>query len=207
MGASLLADANVLGARIALGCSLREPTIASVSAAIGRNFSKASESERQRVEQMLLYRPVVLSPRLDRNVTARLATGTSDELLKAARAIAFGDAVSARTALLRVDRRVDPGVPTPDITLARAQLWLQVGDSTKAIRVLDTTLSAVRSYDPGVLADPVNAGALVRAMLLRAKLAAQRSDAATARQWRAAVESLWSSADPDLALEVPIRTR
>jgi tetratricopeptide (TPR) repeat protein len=206
MGASLLAEGIVLASRIAVGCPPRDVTIESVSASIERNFSKADKNERQRVDEMLLYRPVLQAPLLDRSTTRRLAQGTRDDLLKAAAAAAAGDIANERALLLKVDRRNDPRPPTPDISLARARLWLHAGDSVRATRVLDAALSVVRSYDPEVLTDPVNAGALLQEMLLRAQLAAKGGDRTTTQRWRTAVQILWSNADDNLKREAEIRT-
>ncbi|HEY8851346.1 MAG TPA: protein kinase [Gemmatimonadaceae bacterium] len=196
--ASLLAEANVLAARLAMGCRLQDPTLRSVWMLIERMIGKTTGEDRGRLEQMLLYRPVVLAPLVDRDVTERLTRSTHDELLLAARAVARGDRNGARAALALVAKRSDPGAPTPDITLARARLWLDAGDSTSAAKTLDTSLGAVLSYGAVDLADPVNAGALVSMMVLRGELAGARSDSTAARFWRSASRTLWSTADADV---------
>jgi hypothetical protein len=127
-----------------------------------------------------------------------LSNGTQDELLLAARAIAHGDRTGARVALTSVANRADPGSPTPDITLARARLWLAAGDSSNAAKTLDTAFDAVISYGAIDMTDPVNAGALISMMLLRAQLAAAKSDPSTAGIWKSATTTLWASADFDL---------
>lgn len=195
---SLFADANVLVTRLAMGCRLGVPTLRSLSSQVEQTIGKVSREQHGRIEQMLLYRAVVLAPLMDRAVTEHLSGSTQDELLLAARAIARGDGVGARTALTLVANRADPGAPTPDITLARARLWLDVGDSINAIRTLDSALNSVLAYAAIDLADPVNAGALVSMMLLRGDLAAATSDSSTARLWKATAATLWSSADVDV---------
>ena len=196
--ASVLADANVLVVRLAMGCRLGDPSLRSLSSQIEQTVGKGTREEHGRIEQMLLYRPVVLAPLIDRAVTEHVSGSTQDELLLAARAIAIGDRKSARIALASVANRADPGAPTPDITLSRARLWLEAGDSINAARTLDTSLSAVRSYAALDPMDPANAGALVSMMLLRGELAAARSDSATARLWKSTAATLWSSADIDV---------
>jgi hypothetical protein len=198
IGASLLEDANALATRIAMGCRQGDVTPGSLSAAIERNFAKGDRDQHRRVEQMLLYRSIVLAPSLDSHVTEHLTSSSEDGLLKAVRAVMRGDMSAARIALSEVDRRADPGVPTPDITLARARLWLVVGDSLRASRTLDTALNAVRSYDPQVLTDPVNAGSLVSAMLLRAQLARAHGDTRGSQRWRDAARILSLTANQNL---------
>jgi serine/threonine-protein kinase len=179
--ASLLGDANVLVTRLAMGCRLGDPTLRSVSAEIEQTIGKTRSEEHERVEQMLLYRSVVLAPLIERAVTEHLSRSTHDQLLLAARAVARGDRNSARAALALVANRTDPGVPTPDITLARARLALDIGDSTGAAKTLDAALNSVSSYGAIDLADPVNAGALISMMLLRGELAEAQSDSTAAR--------------------------
>jgi tRNA A-37 threonylcarbamoyl transferase component Bud32 len=202
IGASLLEDANVLATRIAMGCRQGDVTPGSLSAAIERNFAKGNADQHRRVEQMLLYRSVVLAPSLDPKVTEHVTASSEDGLLVAVRAVSRGDMPAALNALSGVERRADPGAPTPDITLARARLWVLLGDPVRASRTLDTALNSIRSYDPQVLTDPVNAGALVGAVLLRAQLARAHGDMPGSRRWAAAARILRSSADQDLKVSL-----
>jgi hypothetical protein len=151
---------------------------------------------------MLLYRPVLLAYRDDRAVTERFAASNQDSLLVAVSAAARGDQVRARTALAAVDNRVDPVVPTPDLTLARAKLWVDLGDNARASRTLDSMLDQLRFADTKALSEPGNAASLVRAMILRAELARKIGDRASARRWAVAAGTLWSTADKDLAPDV-----
>ena len=73
-----------------------------------------------------------------------------------------------------------------------------MGDAAGAITRLDPTLNAIRSTASQDLAFTSQAGSLIRAMILRADLARQVGDAATARLWARAVVELWSGADPFL---------
>ncbi len=90
-------------------------------------------------------------------------------------------------------------VPPADLTLdalyPEAQLLAALGDPRPAMAWLDPTLSALSSSDPYAFADPVRAGSLVRAMVLRADLADRVGDRAVARTWATAVLALWSNAD------------
>jgi hypothetical protein len=202
MTAPLMQEAQVVAARIAMGCRLREPNLRSVASMIEQSVGRSGNEQHYRVEQMLLYRPVILAASLDTAVTSHLASESPDSLLTAARAIATGDRGRARNALISVDRRADPGVPTPDITLGRARLWVQLEDPGRAVHTLDTSLDAIRSYDTWVLTEPVNAAALVSEMVFRAKLAAAAHDDVRARLWATAAGILWSTADDDLKHQI-----
>ena len=189
----LASDANVLTTRIATGCSVGSKSLHSLAVEIEQSVGRSS-AQHQRTEQMLLYRAVALDPRMDPAVTDHLSAATSDDLLLAARAVAHGEIAAARAHLAAVDDRA--GTPTPDITLARARLWRRVGDARRAERLLDSALASVVSFDPQVLTDPVNAGALVSMIHERAELTA--SNPIAAKRWVSALNIVWSSADPDV---------
>lgn len=82
--------------------------------------------------------------------------------------------------------------------LPGAAALASIGDTREAIDWLDPTLGALRLSASSNLADAVQTGTLVRAMVLRARLAERVGDAATARRWARAVVTLWSRADPFL---------
>ena len=101
----------------------------------------------------------------------------------------------------RGDRR--PGGIAVDGAYQEAMLALAVGDTAHAVRSLDEVLEAVPVLTLDLLGDepfgsvPQGAG-LVRAMVLRARIAALQQDPATARRWARPVLTLWRSADPAL---------
>jgi len=204
ISATVIADAQSLLALIAIGCRV-EPsalTLPSLLSVIGREFR--SVDERRRVEEMLLYRPAILADPIDVAMVDSLASSTQNELLTGARLLARGDTAAARAALDRFESKPEIGVPTPDMALARARLWARLGDTRRAIRALDGSLVAARTYDSNVFLETANAAAFVRAMILRADLAAASRDSAGARRWATAVGSLWTGADRELQ---PIRDR
>ncbi len=98
--------------------------------------------------------------------------------------------------------RTRQGLPPKSLGVApayqEALLMVQVGDTAEAERHLDGVLNALPSIQSPTFDFVEQAAALVRAMALRARLAAARHDTATARQWSAAVSKLWSDADPGL---------
>jgi hypothetical protein len=127
-----------------------------------------------------------------------VTSGRGTDLLAAVYAASRNDRARTRDALVGMERKVDPGAPTPDITLARARLWLFIGDRDMAARTLEKSLESVRAYDTKVLEDPVNSAALVREMILRAELAAAAADLPNARRWASAALILLSTADQEL---------
>jgi tetratricopeptide (TPR) repeat protein len=92
-------------------------------------------------------------------------------------------------------RLLSPGSMTPEVSFAEAQIELQLGDTVGAMDRLDGLLESLPTLGVDVLAQLPQAGALVRAMVLRARLAAGRGDDATARRWALPAATLWASAD------------
>jgi hypothetical protein len=87
----------------------------------------------------------------------------------------------------------------PDVLFQEILLSLRIGDTTSAIASVERMLEAVPSnVSLTGLAHPFGAAAVVRAMALRAELAAAGRDLPTARRWATAVVTLWSGADRHL---------
>ena len=84
---------------------------------------------------------------------------------------------------------------TVDGTYLLASLFASVGDTAHAVEILDATLTAPLNLDTYTLAWITLPSGLVRAMVLRARLAAALGDANHAAQWANAVVTLWSNAD------------
>jgi DNA-binding SARP family transcriptional activator len=85
-----------------------------------------------------------------------------------------------------------------DALYPETELLARIGDDSAAIERLHPTLQALPNTETFVFFDVIRAGTLVRAMALRATLAARRGDRAGAARWARAVELLW--ADPDAHL-------
>jgi tetratricopeptide (TPR) repeat protein len=84
---------------------------------------------------------------------------------------------------------------TVDGTYLDAALYASAGDTAAALQVLDAALLAPLNLDTYTLTWITLPANLVRAMILRARLAAAAGDRAAAAQWAAAVVALWSNAD------------
>lgn len=150
--------------------------------------------------QMALRRPAILA--LPRYRMGALATldASRDPLVGAEQALLRGDtaAVRERLAYIQSTRR---DLAQEDLTfdgvLPEAHVWRALREVPRAAAHLDPPLSALPRLSLG-LADMAPAVALVRAMALRAELAAEMGDRATARRWARAITILWRDADPFL---------
>jgi serine/threonine protein kinase/tetratricopeptide (TPR) repeat protein len=103
-------------------------------------------------------------------------------------------------ALMRRGSR--PGDLTMDYTYQESWLKAALGDTAGAIQQLDLALRALPTLSGNSLKDPGVAGAVGRAMALRADLANGQNDFRTARQWATAVTALWNKADRPLQATV-----
>jgi hypothetical protein len=98
---------------------------------------------------------------------------------------------------MRRDQR--PGDLAIEHVYHEAWLLLQVGDTVTATAYIARQLAALPAYRATVILDePVQSGALVRLMAMRAELAAAAHDQATARRWAEPVAILWQHADAEM---------
>jgi hypothetical protein len=81
-------------------------------------------------------------------------------------------------------------------------LLLAIGDTSEATRLLDLSLEALPTLGMDLIDQVPEAATFVRAMALRAELAAQANDLRTASRWSRNVVALWSAADQDLQTTV-----
>jgi hypothetical protein len=95
-----------------------------------------------------------------------------------------------------------PGDVSPDYTFLESWLMVSIGDTAEAVAHLDQSLDALPTLGVYFLNYPAQSAGLVRAMALRAEIAAASGDRATAQRWSGAVATLWSRADPNLAPSV-----
>ncbi len=77
-----------------------------------------------------------------------------------------------------------------------ARVLLQVGDTARATQHLSRALAAIRALRTSVITEPPQAASLVRAMALRAELAAKAGETVTARLWAERVIALWRDGEP-----------
>jgi tRNA A-37 threonylcarbamoyl transferase component Bud32 len=175
----------------------------------------------QTVSSLINSSPAIVSPEGARmELLARSATlafpdhefrsmsqlvGKGDYLLDAQAALLRGDTIAVRRLFsqLRSARASRyPADLTLDALLPEARLLIAIGDPPGAIAWLDPTLGSLVDAAPEMYTDPVRAGSLVRAIELRADLAIQENDPATAARWAKVALVLGSDADGFLQPEL-----
>ncbi len=122
-------------------------------------------------------------------------------LLSLQSALARGDVTAVRDGIAAVDR-ARGGVRAGDVAIQYVyhEAWLlaAVGDTAGAISRLDRSLGDIGSLGSALVDEVPQAAGLVRAMALRADLAAAVGDRSGGARWARAVLALWHNADPDL---------
>jgi tetratricopeptide (TPR) repeat protein len=129
------------------------------------------------------------------------AQGGAGYLLGMQFALAHGDRDAIREEFRRlgvIRSDVRPGEVSIDATYLEARTLLALGDTAAATHLLDLSLEALPGLGTELLDRVPEPATLVRAMALRAGLAARAQDTNTRRRWAGAVQSLWMNADPAL---------
>src|SRR2546422_3442441 len=121
------------------------------------------------------------------------------------RALGRGDTAAARARYARV-RAVRHARPPTDVdissTYGEAWVFLGLRDTAAAVAVLDSSLNNLTGLGGNLLDFVPQAAGLVRAMALRAELAAAAGDTSHARWWAQRVTILWR--DPGRPLPPPV---
>ncbi|HJU88051.1 MAG TPA: serine/threonine-protein kinase [Gemmatimonadaceae bacterium] len=159
-------------------------------------------SQRPAVRNALLTLPVLLAfPTLGTD-PVDYAGVRDDYLVSLRQRLVRGDTAGIQeqfTRLAGARLALRPGDVSIDAAFAEAQILLAIGDTVATVATLDGSLGAIPGMDDRVLRVVPMTVALVRAMALRAELAARQGDRATARRWASAVVDLWGGADAALA--------
>jgi tetratricopeptide (TPR) repeat protein len=121
---------------------------------------------------------------------------SSDPIVRVAQALGRGNRRLAKQyldslAALHVDRA--PGEITFDVTVQESWLNATVGDSARAAKLLDNSLSGLLRAPPSMLGSARLIISLVRAMSFRAELAGKMNQPKTAEHWNSAVAQLWGT--------------
>ena len=127
--------------------------------------------------------------------------GATDVLAATEDALLSGDTARVRRVLRDLhDRRSGTAPENLKLEAVYPESWLldALGDPDAAIGRLAPTLDAQSSADAETLSNVAGAGALIRAMMLRAELASRKGDTSGAALWARAVTTLWAEADPFL---------
>jgi len=171
-----------------------------VAQAIEQSGTPASRAS---LEMFALAYPATIAFPNHRMESIATLAGNGDSLVDAQAAYLSGDTSTVRTILklIKQGRSNAQGLPEAlsiDALFPEAALLVALGDEQAAIDWLDPTLGALAMTAPQIFADALRAGPLVRALALRAELAARVGDTAGARRYASIVVALWSDADPFL---------
>jgi serine/threonine-protein kinase len=194
---AIVALSTTVTVRAVMGCS-DDGDSASIDRLVRSTESlggSAQSSGGDLANYFFLNRAVTRSWPLDRELVRRLGHASDDYLLRAQYAWLNGDTSVARQTLTRVEAgRARRGtVATFDATLAEARLWLALGDTTSATKVLDDALTRTHEAAPDALLDPVQAAGLQRSLSLRATVARARGDVSGYQLWLAAQQAIADS--------------
>ncbi len=166
-----------------------------------RLVSWVEPQNRERIRLALLNVPAQLAfPQLGVSAVHRADAG-GNYLTEMQWALAQGDTaeVRARFARLMALRATGrPGDVSIDATYNEAWLLLALRDTAAATQLLDLSLNALPTLGTGLLHQVPQAAGLVRAMALRAQLAARAGDRPTLERWARAARTLWARADAAL---------
>jgi len=142
--------------------------------------------------------------RLKRSSWPTLPATATDVHIMPAVALSKGDTGALRTAAMALDSAATGalrlGRSDDGSGMIAADAYLLLGDSAAAYGAIGTVLGLMRTSSVDKLAYGASASLSMlwpRAMLLRADLAAARSDRAEAQRWYRAFIDLWAKADPE----------
>jgi tRNA A-37 threonylcarbamoyl transferase component Bud32/tetratricopeptide (TPR) repeat protein len=142
----------------------------------------------------LAYDPVIVS-------AAPTVRAGPDQLLAMREAMAKGDTATVRAlsrSFSQMAARFLPGTMGTDRLYHHATILVALGDTAAAVAQLDAALAALPRVRTILTEVPPQAGAVARAMVLRAQLALRLGDRASAERWARSAQVLWGDADHEL---------
>jgi eukaryotic-like serine/threonine-protein kinase len=164
--------------------------------------SYVADPERRRaVREAILRRVLSLSAPCFGAAPLNGVDAGGDQVVLMQQSLAAGDAAAVRQRYVKLKAGRSgnrPGDVSPDYTFLESWLMVSIGDTAEAVAHLDQSLDALPTLGVYFLNYPAQSAGLVRAMALRAEIAAAAGDRAAARRWSGAVATLWASADPEL---------
>ncbi len=164
--------------------------------------SWAGPINRERLRLAVLHVPMGLAYETIGVSDVHRRDAGGDYILEIQWAMAHGDTAAARAELVRqasLRTRARAGDVAINGTYGEARMLLALHDTSAAIAALDLSLQALPTLGSSLLEQPEQVGCAIRAMALRAELAARVGDRALAVRWGNAVSTLWGNADPPLA--------
>jgi hypothetical protein len=156
--------------------------------------------ERAATRQIIFATPIAQAGNLLDPLPFAVESGVNP-LLDMRIAVMGGNGAAARTASARFlasGLGSSMGTLGIDRLTAHAGMLSSLGDTGAATRQLDAALDALPRSRSILLDATPQAGAVGRAMLMRADLARHAADGAAAERWGARLATLWGAADPEL---------
>ena len=208
-GDHLAVPASVAGSGRALlvyaAVGVPAESLSAVERRVTRLIGSWVEPERQTAaRRAVLSDPAMLAfPQLGAR-EAHAGPAGGNYLLELQRALAR-DPAAVRAGIAKIDATrgaLRAGDVAIDNVYQEAWLLVAVGDTAAALERLDRSLTALPALGTALLDEVPQAAGLVRAMALRAELAAAAGDWTAAARWARAVTALWHDADPDLGAVV-----
>jgi serine/threonine protein kinase len=201
---AVYAAAESLSVFAALGCAVPSDTNGMIAAdrSLSQSPSAATSERRSQLRSMLFAR--VFRGSLVGPAWLRDSTGAADYVLRAQQLASAGDVAGARRILdVRRAARGSRGTSntSPDAVIAEALLLAAMGDSAGAAQWLDPLLNR-SSWLEWLSSNSVAAGAMIRACLLRARLATALGERESAEKWARLAGSLWHEGDPETQSQV-----
>lgn len=207
---SLVPDATVLLGFAALGAPA--DSIRRLYASVEREVRIwADPGDRREVRSALLTRPAWLAWEVVPRGGVADLDGQVNPVLGVRQRFAAGDTAAGIAELRRFEQSLEqrsPGVAGIALALHLGQIHLDLRDTVGAVRALDRGLDNLPRARPVLLGAFIEAGSIVRAMMLRADVALALGDRDTARRWADAAATLFAQADPELrtrAIEIQRR--
>ena len=164
--------------------------------------SWAGPVSREQLRLAVLHVPMALAFETIGLSDVHRAHAGGDYVISMQWGIAHGDTSAVRAQLAQLAgfrNRARAGDVAIDGTYAEAVVLLRLHDTTAATAALDFSLQALPTLGTALLEQPEQVGCAIRAMALRAELAAAAGDKAATARWADAVTTLWTDADPPVA--------
>lgn len=163
--------------------------------------SWAGPMNRERLRLAVLHVPMGLAFETIGLSDVHRPNAGGDYILEMQWAIGHGDTAAVRSELRRqveLRTRARAGDVAINGTYGEARMLLALHDTAAAVVALDLSLQALPTLSTALLEQPEQIGCAIRAMALRAELAARAGDRALAARWGSAVSALWGRSDPPL---------
>ncbi len=167
-----------------------------------RVSSWAGPLNRERLRLAVLHGPMGLAFETIGLSDVHRRDAGGDYVLEMQWAMGHGDTAAVRAALSRqaeLRTRARAGDVAINGTYGEARMLLALHDTAAATSLLDLSLQALPTLGTFLLEQPEQVGCAIRAMALRAELAARAGDRPVAARWGNAVIALWEHGDPPLA--------